>query len=320
MDPTVQSMSLTCACNWRQPKGDVRDTREIIKSVIITAIIIITVRNQRKIKAVSIKDILPPKIKGNKGQFKHGQMKKSRCSSQLRTSTSCHTQAAADYTSARHYTFLSKTQGESHALAQSLTYVACGYESRRQLNSQYYGGPNARQYTNLKFIVSRAWVKLLSVAAGCRPFRRVRQRTRRGSMMTSRLRQLLTRVNSVKEQIRNHLVLNMDGATSFDDVKKTIADFQPNNYAIQQFLREHRRNCLLAPPLLQELRDTHKVVLRSLLGLLSCSASTGTSSCRAMIPCDQCSAATRFQDKAVFVQTSQILHVCVYSLPQNLAA
>eukprot|EP00971_Amphidinium_carterae_P186768 3707349-Amphidinium_carterae.1 len=34
---------------------------------------------------------------------------------------------------------LSMTEGESHALVQSLTRTACGYEAWRQLNIQYYG-------------------------------------------------------------------------------------------------------------------------------------------------------------------------------------
>eukprot|EP00971_Amphidinium_carterae_P235221 4667708-Amphidinium_carterae.1 len=32
-------------------------------------------------------------------------------------------------------------------------------------------------------------------------------------------------VNSIKGQLRNHLLLNMDKTMSFDDIKKTIGDF-----------------------------------------------------------------------------------------------
>eukprot|EP00971_Amphidinium_carterae_P054768 1078706-Amphidinium_carterae.1 len=35
---------------------------------------------------------------------------------------------------------LSMTEGESHGLVQSLTRIACGYETWCQLNIQYYGG------------------------------------------------------------------------------------------------------------------------------------------------------------------------------------
>eukprot|EP00971_Amphidinium_carterae_P320061 6362259-Amphidinium_carterae.1 len=41
-------------------------------------------------------------------------------------------------------------------------------------------------------------------------------------------------VNSVRGQLRNHLLLNMSDATSFDDVKKTIGDFFQSTYVIQQ--------------------------------------------------------------------------------------
>eukprot|EP00971_Amphidinium_carterae_P350640 6491661-Amphidinium_carterae.1 len=41
-------------------------------------------------------------------------------------------------------------------------------------------------------------------------------------------------VNSVRGQLRNHLLLNMNETTSFDDIKKTIADFFQSTYVIQQ--------------------------------------------------------------------------------------
>eukprot|EP00971_Amphidinium_carterae_P197389 3917715-Amphidinium_carterae.3 len=41
-------------------------------------------------------------------------------------------------------------------------------------------------------------------------------------------------VNSIKVQLRHHLLLNMDDNTSFDDIKKTIADFFQSTYVIQQ--------------------------------------------------------------------------------------
>eukprot|EP00971_Amphidinium_carterae_P249243 4947513-Amphidinium_carterae.1 len=49
---------------------------------------------------------------------------------------------------------LSMTEGESHALVQSLIHTGCGYEAWRQLNIQYYGGLVARQYTTLRLILS----------------------------------------------------------------------------------------------------------------------------------------------------------------------
>eukprot|EP00971_Amphidinium_carterae_P133643 2647065-Amphidinium_carterae.1 len=49
------------------------------------------------------------------------------------------------------------TEGESHALVQSLIHTACGYEAWRQLNIQYYGGSVPRQFTTLKLILSPTW-------------------------------------------------------------------------------------------------------------------------------------------------------------------
>eukprot|EP00971_Amphidinium_carterae_P223248 4429814-Amphidinium_carterae.2 len=50
------------------------------------------------------------------------------------------------------------TEGESHALVQSLIHTTCGYEAWRQLNTKYYGGSVAKQDTNLKLILSPTWV------------------------------------------------------------------------------------------------------------------------------------------------------------------
>eukprot|EP00971_Amphidinium_carterae_P309897 6158135-Amphidinium_carterae.1 len=41
-------------------------------------------------------------------------------------------------------------------------------------------------------------------------------------------------VNSVRGQLRNHLLLNMNETTSFDDIKKAIAGFFQSMYVIQQ--------------------------------------------------------------------------------------
>eukprot|EP00971_Amphidinium_carterae_P205291 4074576-Amphidinium_carterae.1 len=45
---------------------------------------------------------------------------------------------------------------------------------------------------------------------------------------------ILSVVNSVRGQLRNHLLLNMNETMSFDDIKKTLADFFQSMYVIQQ--------------------------------------------------------------------------------------
>eukprot|EP00971_Amphidinium_carterae_P083360 1649772-Amphidinium_carterae.3 len=89
------------------------------------------------------------------------------------------------------------TEGESRALVQSLIecliHTACGYEAWRQLNIQYYG-----RYTNLRLRLSPTWGHYNSATLnGLRRFK-------------------------IKGQLRNHLPLNMDKTTSFEDVKKRI--------------------------------------------------------------------------------------------------
>eukprot|EP00971_Amphidinium_carterae_P180243 3574958-Amphidinium_carterae.2 len=59
--------------------------------------------------------------------------------------------------------FLSVTQGESHALAQSLIHTSCGSEAWPRLDIQFCGGSLARQYTNLRLTVTHTvtyWGKL----------------------------------------------------------------------------------------------------------------------------------------------------------------
>eukprot|EP00971_Amphidinium_carterae_P288249 5722597-Amphidinium_carterae.2 len=51
----------------------------------------------------------------------------------------------------------SMTEGESHALVQSLIHTAYGYEALRKLNIQHYGGSVARQDTHLKLILPPTW-------------------------------------------------------------------------------------------------------------------------------------------------------------------
>eukprot|EP00971_Amphidinium_carterae_P095087 1881406-Amphidinium_carterae.2 len=96
---------------------------------------------------------------------------------------------------------LPMTEGESHALVQSLIPTASGYEAWRPLNIQYYGGSEYETTHN----------------------------TRINDDI-----QIASLVKSVRGQLRNHLLLNMTETTSFDDIKNTIADFFQSTYVIQQ--------------------------------------------------------------------------------------
>eukprot|EP00971_Amphidinium_carterae_P114772 2273452-Amphidinium_carterae.1 len=134
--------------------------------------------------------------------------------------------------------WLSMTEGESHALVQSLIYTTCGYEAWRQLNVQYSGGSVARQYTKFRLILSPTWGNHNNASEMLKHYTQSLQ-TIQGYETTHNTKinddiKIASVVNSVRGQLRTHLLLNMDETTSFDDVKKTIGDFIQSTYVIQQ--------------------------------------------------------------------------------------
>eukprot|EP00971_Amphidinium_carterae_P258365 5128116-Amphidinium_carterae.3 len=65
----------------------------------------------------------------------------------------------------------------------------------------------------------------------CRPYKSMRQPNNRRINDDIKIVSVL---NSVKGELRNHLLLKMDDTTPFDDVKESIADFFQSTYVIQQ--------------------------------------------------------------------------------------
>eukprot|EP00971_Amphidinium_carterae_P155995 3092608-Amphidinium_carterae.1 len=213
-----------------------------IKSVIRFVICVTTMRNQRQVKMslkeksarkfkgtqqsrhqrnrLNVKDFLPQKFKGDRGQFKawanevmlflnNEEPRLTGILKQLQTIRQPITDAnvISGYnveTESERFTSLSKVI--LHRLL-SMT------EAWRQLNIQYYGGSVARQYTNLKLILSPTWGNYSSA----------------GEMLKHSISCQLSQGTTQK-----NLLLNMNESTSFDDIKKTFADLFQSTYVIQQ--------------------------------------------------------------------------------------
>eukprot|EP00971_Amphidinium_carterae_P150546 2984221-Amphidinium_carterae.1 len=159
---------------------------------------------------LNVKDFLPQNFKGDRSQFKPWadevmlflSIEEPRLTNILRRLQTIRQpmqmslvdthwkQSRRDSSLSTLHRLLSMTKGESHASFILL----CGYEAWPQLNIQYYGGSVARQYTNLRLILSPTG-EITTVQARCssntlsgfRRFKSMIRLTRQGSVMTSRL-------------------------------------------------------------------------------------------------------------------------------------
>eukprot|EP00971_Amphidinium_carterae_P138755 2749712-Amphidinium_carterae.2 len=106
------------------------------------------------------------------------------------------------------------TEGESHALAQSLIHTVCGYETWRQLNVHYYGRSVTRQYANLRHILSPTWANHNSASEMFKhyiPWLQTIQEyewTRKTGISDDI--KIASIVNSIRGQLKNHLLQSMD--------------------------------------------------------------------------------------------------------------
>eukprot|EP00971_Amphidinium_carterae_P330242 6463172-Amphidinium_carterae.2 len=131
--------------------------------------------NRAQINAIrlNVKDFLPQKFEGDHGQFKSWadevmfflSIEEPRLTNILKRLQTIR-QPITDANVIGGYTLEAESDSSLSARSsytgycqgqKSLIHTACGYVAWRQLNIQYYGGSVARQYTNLRLILSPTW-------------------------------------------------------------------------------------------------------------------------------------------------------------------
>eukprot|EP00971_Amphidinium_carterae_P083366 1649863-Amphidinium_carterae.1 len=172
-------ISVTTQRNQRKVRTG-KSAKSARKFLMVTEQVMFKGLNKASINAVglNVKDFLPQKFKGNRSQFKPWadevmpflrieELRLTAILKSLRTTRQPitdadviggHTlEAGLERFICLSRVTLSMTEGESHALVQSLIHTSYGYEAWRQLNIQYYGGSVARQFATLKLILSPTW-------------------------------------------------------------------------------------------------------------------------------------------------------------------